>query len=139
MFENIAYAASAAGAGAEGGLGYLLIQIFPFILLFAVLYFVMIRPQQKRMKEHRELIASVKRGDQIVTSGGLIGKVTKVEETEVTVEFAKDVQVQVVKSTIAEVRGRTAPKPANDSGSNGDKPAPRTRRKAKDNSTVSGN
>lgn len=138
MFETMAYAASAAGAGSEGGLSYLLIQIFPFILLFGVLYFVMIRPQQKRMKEHRELIASVKRGDQIVTAGGMIGKVTKVDETEVTVEFAKDVQVQVVKATIAEVRGRTAPKPANDSGNDGGKPAPRTRRKAKD-TTVSEN
>ena len=130
MFEGIAYAASAAGS--EGGMSYLLMQIFPFILLFGVLYFVMIRPQQKRMKEHRELIASVKRGDQVVTAGGLIGKVTKVDETEVTVEFSKDVQVQVVKSTIAEVRGRTAPKPANDT----DKPAPKPRRKAK-SSTVS--
>lgn len=132
MFEGIAYTASAAGAGGEGGMMYMLIQIFPFILLFGVLYFVMIRPQQKRMKEHRELIASVKRGDEIITSGGLIGKVTKVDETEVTVEFAKEVKMQVVKSTIAEVRGRTAPKPANDAGA----PA-KPRRKAKDTSTVS--
>ena len=132
MFEGIAYVASGAGAGSEGGMGYLLMQIFPFILLFGVLYFVMIRPQQKRMKEHRELIASVKRGDQVVTAGGLVGKVTKVGETEATVEFAKDVQVQVVKSTIAEVRNRTAPKPANDA----DKPAPKPRRKAK-STTVS--
>ena len=96
-----------------GGASELLIQIFPFIALFAIMYFLILRPQQRRVKEHREMVTNVRRGDVVVTAGGLIGKVTKVDETEITVEIADNVRVRVVKSTLAEVRSKSEPVPAN--------------------------
>jgi preprotein translocase subunit YajC len=71
-------------------------------------YFLLIRPQQKRAKEHREMIASLKRGDQVVLSNGMVGKVTRVEDAEAMVEIAQGVNVSVVKAMISEVRNRTA-------------------------------
>ena len=85
-----------------------IVQFLPFVAIFVLFYFLLIRPQQKRAKEHANLIASVKRGDVIVLSSGLIGKVTRVEEAEVNVEIAPSVNVRVVKGMIAEVRNRTA-------------------------------
>ena len=87
------------------------------ILMGLVFYFLIIRPQQKRMKEHKELVEGLKRGDEVVTQGGLIGKVAKVADEEVTIKLAEGVEVRVVRATIADVRGRTAPKPANDAKS----------------------
>ncbi len=86
----------------------LIVQFLPFVAIFVLFYFLLIRPQQKRAKEHQALIAAVKRGDTIVLSSGLIGKVTRVEEAEVNVEIAPSVNVRVVKAMIAEVRNRTA-------------------------------
>ena len=80
----------------------------PFVAIFVLFYFLLIRPQQKRAKDHAALISAVKRGDTIVLSSGLIGKVTRVEDAEVNVEIAPSVNVRVVKSMIAEVRNRTA-------------------------------
>ena len=77
------------------------------VLMGLVFYFLLIRPQQKRAKEHRDMIEALKRGDVVVTQGGLVGKVLKVEE-------AKGVEVRLIKHTIADVRNRTEPKPAND-------------------------
>ena len=85
-----------------------IVQFLPFVAIFVLFYFLLIRPQQKRAKEHANLIASFKRGDVIVLSSGLIGKVTRVEEAEVNVEIAPSVNVRVVKGMIAEVRNRTA-------------------------------
>lgn len=113
MFEATAYAASG-GAAAGGGMEGLLLQLPMFALIIAVFYFLLIRPQQKRMKEHRAMVEAVTRGDEVVTQGGMIGKVAKVTDTEVTLEIAKDVKVQVLKATLADVRSRTAPKAAND-------------------------
>ncbi|MEP0707450.1 MAG: preprotein translocase subunit YajC [Parvibaculum sp.] len=96
-----------------GGASEFLIQLFPFIALFAIMYFLVLRPQQRRVKEHREMVTNVRRGDVVVTAGGLIGKVTKVDETEITVEIADNVRVRVVKSTLAEVRSKSEPVPAN--------------------------
>lgn len=84
------------------------------VLMVGVFYFLLIRPQQKRAKEHRDMIEALKRGDVVVTQGGMVGKVTKVEETEAVIELAKGVEVRVIKHTIADVRNRTEPKPAND-------------------------
>jgi len=84
------------------------------ILMGVVFYFLLIRPQQKRAKEHRELLEGLKRGDEVITQGGLIGKVTKVDETEVTIEISEGVKVKVVKQTVLDIKGRTEPKPAND-------------------------
>ncbi len=108
MFVTPAYAQSAGGAGL-GGVEQL---IFP-ILIFVIFYFFLIRPQQKRAKEHRTMIENLRRGDQIVTSGGIMGKITKVkDDDEIEVEIAQGVKVQVVKSTVASLVSKT--EPAND-------------------------
>jgi len=93
---------------ADGNLIATLMQFAPFVLIFVLFYFLLIRPQQKRAKEHQATMAAVKRGDTVVLSSGMIGKVTRVEETEVNVEIAPSVNVRVVKGMIAEVRNRTA-------------------------------
>ncbi|WP_050762509.1 preprotein translocase subunit YajC [Brevundimonas subvibrioides] len=93
---------------ADAGPMGLIVQFLPFVAIFVLFYFLLIRPQQKRAKEHAALIAAVKRGDTIVLSSGLIGKVTRVEDAEVNVEIAPSVNVRVVKGMIAEVRNRTA-------------------------------
>lgn len=112
MFIPSAYAQSAGAAGSgTGGIIGLVIQ---FVLLGAVFWFLLIRPQQKRMKEHRALIDAVKKGDMVVTGGGLIGKVTKVDENEVEIEIAANVRVRVVKATLSDVRTAGGAKPAND-------------------------
>ncbi len=83
--------------------------IFP-LLIVAIMYFILIRPQQKAAKEHRAMIEAVRRGDQVVTQGGLIGKVVKVkDDNEIEVEIAKDTNVRVVKSTLAKVVNKTEP------------------------------
>ncbi len=83
-------------------------QFLPLILIFAIMYFLLIRPQQKKVKEHQAMVAAVRRGDQIVTQGGLIGKISKVkDDNEVEVELAENVKVRVVKSTIAQVLAKT--------------------------------
>ena len=85
-------------------------SIVPLILIFAIMYFLLIRPQQKKMKEHQAMVEALRRGDQVVTQGGLIGKVSKVkEDNEVEVELAEGVKVRVVKSTIAQVLNKTEP------------------------------
>ncbi len=96
-------------AAAGGGMGALLIQLLPFVLIFVVFYFLLIRPQQQRVKKHREMVESLRRGDEVVTSGGLIGKITRVAEGELTVELAQGVRVKVLRHTISEVRARTEP------------------------------
>ncbi|SEW03068.1 protein translocase subunit yajC [Cognatiyoonia koreensis] len=85
--------------------------IIPLILIFAIMYFLLIRPQQKKLKDHQAMVAALRRGDQIVTQGGIIGKVTKVKDaaTEVEVEIASGVTVRVVRSTIATVLNKTEP------------------------------
>ena len=104
MFATPAYAQAAGGAP----VGFGLTQFLPLILIMGIMYFLLIRPQQKRAKEHAAAIAAVKRGDTVVLGSGMIGKVTRVEEAEVNVEIAPSVNVRVVKGMIAEVRNRTA-------------------------------
>lgn len=116
MFATPAYAQTAA-AGAQGGPGAMLISFLPFIAIFVLAYFMIIRPQQTRMKQHQAMIGAVKRGDTIVMSSGIIGKVVRVEENEVGVEIAPGVTVKVVKSMISEVRAKGDVAPANDSKS----------------------
>ena len=85
-------------------------QFLPLILIFAIMYFLLIRPQQKKAKEHQAMVAAVRRGDQVITQGGLIGKVSKVkDDNEVEIEIAKDVKVRVVKSTLTNVISKTEP------------------------------
>ena len=82
--------------------------------MIAIFYFLLIRPQQKRQKAHQEMIGAVKRGDRVVTNGGLVGKVTKIADHELTVELADGVRVQVMRGMIADVRIKGAPAAAND-------------------------
>ena len=85
-------------------------QFIPLILIFAIMYFLLIRPQQKKMKEHQQMVEALRRGDQVITQGGLIGKVVKVKENnELDVEIADGVKVRVVQSTIAQVVSKTEP------------------------------
>jgi preprotein translocase subunit YajC len=111
MFSSPAYAQAAA---APGGLQGSLLLFLPYVAIFAIFYFLMIRPQQQRAKAHRASIDAVKRGDEVVTSGGLIGKVTKVADAELEVEVATGVKLRVVKGMLSEVRTKPLPAAAND-------------------------
>ncbi|WP_204114691.1 preprotein translocase subunit YajC [Shimia biformata] len=85
-------------------------QFLPLILIFAIMYFLLIRPQQKKVKEHQAMVDALHRGDRVVTQGGIIGKVSKVKEDgELEVEIAEGVKVRVVKATIAQVLAKTEP------------------------------
>lgn len=108
----MAFVILGAAAGGVGGSGFF-VQLFPLLLIFVVFYLFLIRPQQKRAKEHEAKIASVQKNDDVVTAGGLMGKVTKVAGDHVEVEIAPNVRVKAVKSTIANVQSRNA-KAAND-------------------------
>ncbi|WP_170472830.1 preprotein translocase subunit YajC [Ruegeria arenilitoris] len=91
----------------EGGA---IAQFLPLILIFGIMYFLLIRPQQKKIKEHKAMVDALRRGDQIVTQGGLIGKVAKVKDDgELEVEIAEGVKVRVVQSTVAQVLNKTEP------------------------------
>lgn len=116
MFVTPALAATAPAAGAAG-MTAMLMQFAPFILIFVLFYFMLIRPQQKRAKAHQQMVANLKRGDTVVMSNGMIGKVTRVEEQEAMVEIAQGVNVRVIKAMVAEVRTRGEPVAANDAKS----------------------
>ncbi len=104
MFISPAYA-----QGAGGG-GDVIMSLLPFILIFVVMWFLIIRPQQQRLKAHKEMVAAVRRGDTVVTGGGLVGKVTKViDDNELQVEIADGVRVRVVRGTITDVRTKGQP------------------------------
>lgn len=92
-----------------GGPSGILIQLAPLLLLFVLFYFMLIRPQQKRMKEHQAMVAGLKRGDNVVLSSGVLGKIVRVEDAEVGVEIAQGVTVKVVKAMITEVRSKGQP------------------------------
>ena len=109
MITNLLLAAAAPSGGAS-----FIIQTIPLVLIFVIFWFLLIRPQQKRMKEHQAQIAAVKKGDRVVTGGGLIGKVTKVGDSEVEVELGQGIKVTAVKSTLSQVVDPAAAKAAND-------------------------
>jgi preprotein translocase subunit YajC len=109
MFSTSAHAQTGADPGAAGAF----MQLAPLIFIFVIFYFLLIRPQQAARKKHTEMVAAVKRGDVVVTAGGIVGKVTKIlEGDEIMVELADNVAVKVVKSTLSDVRSK--PQPAND-------------------------
>ena len=90
--------------------GSAIAQFIPLILIFAIMYFLLIRPQQKKVKEHQAMVSALRRGDEVVTQGGLIGKITKVkDDAEVEIELSQGVKVRVVRPTIAQVRSKTEP------------------------------
>ena len=115
MFASEALAQTAT-PGAGGGGQDLLLQFLPLVALMVLFYFLLIRPQQRRMKQHRAMIEAVKRGDTVVLASGVIGKVTKVDEAEIQVEIATGTTVRVVKGMLSDVRTRGEPAPANDKG-----------------------
>jgi preprotein translocase subunit YajC len=94
-----------------GGGGDIILQLVPFVLIFIIMWFLIIRPQQRRAKEHQEMIKNVRRGDTVVTSGGIIGKVTKVTEdgADIEVEIADGVKVKVARAMISDVRSKSEP------------------------------
>ncbi len=104
MFISSAFAQTApAAASSGGGIESSLMSMLPLILMFVVLYFVMIRPQMKKQKEHRAMIDALAKGDEIVTAGGMIGKVTKLGESYVSLELAQSVEVQLQRSAVVQV------------------------------------
>src|SRR5882757_11530846 len=112
MFITEAWAQGAGGGGSD-----FLVQLFPLVLIFIVFYFLLIRPQQSKVKAQREMLGGVKRGDRVVTGGGIIGLVTKViGDNELQVELADGVRVRVLKQTITDIvtRGETVRGPKDD-------------------------
>lgn len=89
-------------------------QLLFFLPLILIFYFLLIRPQQQRAKKHAEMVANIKRGDTVITSGGLIGKVNKVNDAELSVDLAENVRVRIIKAMVIEVRNKAEPVPAND-------------------------
>ena len=111
MFITPALAQTAGGQASGAGI---LVQMAPLVLIFVVFYFLLIRPQQQKMKAHKAKIDAVKKGDQVVTGGGLVGKVVRVDDLYMDVELAPGMKVKAVKSTIADVVDPMSAKPAND-------------------------
>lgn len=103
-----ALAQETGGAPAAGG-GDLLMGLLPMVAIFAVFYFLLIMPQQRRMKEHKAMLGALRRGDKVVTSGGVIGTIAKVEEDEVALDIAENTRVRVVRSMIANVLSKPEP------------------------------
>ncbi len=106
MFVTPAFAQAATGGGEAG----FLFSLMPFLLIFVIMYFLVIRPQQKRVKAHRDMIGSLRRGDTVVTTGGIIGKVTKVvDDNEIEVQIADNVKVRVARGMVSDVRAKGEP------------------------------
>jgi preprotein translocase subunit YajC len=113
MFSSPAYAQAAGAAPSGSGLA-MVMQFAPLLFIFVIFYFLLIRPQQKRAADHRKTVEAVKKGDLIVTAGGVRGKVTKVEDNDVEVEIAPNVRIRVVRATLSDVNSAGSAKPAND-------------------------
>src|SRR5215212_10029013 len=94
-----------------GGQSDMLMSLLPFILIFVIMYFLIIRPQQRRVKEHQDMVKNVRRGDTVVTTGGILGKVTKVtdDSTDIEIEIAEGVRVKVARAMVSEVRAKGEP------------------------------
>jgi preprotein translocase subunit YajC len=106
MFSTPAFAQATGGGGPTD----MLVQFLPFVLIFVIMYFLLIRPQRTKQRQHQEMVANVRRGDTIVTTGGIIGKVSKVvDEGELQLEVAEGVRVRVARGMIAEVRSKGEP------------------------------
>lgn len=102
--------AFAQGAGAAAGGAEIAFQVVPFVLIFVIMYFLILRPQQKRQKQHQEMVKNVRRGDTVITNGGLIGRVTKVtDDDQIEIEVADGVRVRQAKSMLADVRAKGEP------------------------------
>ena len=108
MFITPAFAQGGSLFG--GGGDNMLVSLLPFILIFVIMYFLILRPQQKRQKQHQDMVKNVRRGDTVITSGGLVGKVTTViDDEQIEIELSDDVRVRQVRSMVADVRARGEP------------------------------
>ena len=102
--------AFAQGTSSAFGDGSLVTSLLPFVLIFVIMYFLILRPQQKRVKTHQEMVKNVRRGDTVITNGGLVGRVTKViDDTEIEIELSDEVRVRQMRSMIADVRAKGEP------------------------------
>jgi preprotein translocase subunit YajC len=107
MFITPALAQGASPFGGEGGM---LMSLLPFVLIFVIMYFLILRPQQKRVKQHQEMVKNVRRGDTVVTNGGLVGKVTKViDDDQIEIEIAHDVRIRQMRGMLTDVRAKGEP------------------------------
>jgi preprotein translocase subunit YajC len=109
MFISPAFAQGSllGGAGGDGGM---LMSLLPFVLIFVIMYFLILRPQQKRVKTHQEMVKNVRRGDTVVTNGGLVGKVTKViDDDQIEIEISEGVRIRQMRQMIADVRAKGEP------------------------------
>ena len=117
---NLALSILAMAPPSGEGQGSILGQIFPFVLIFLIFYFLLIRPQQKRLKDHRAMVQALRRGDKVVTAGGVFGTVTKVVgDNELQIEIAENVRIRVVRGTISEVLQKSEPANKNEQGGDG--------------------
>src|SRR5689334_20671118 len=117
MFITPAFAQGSLFGGGAGGDGGMLMSLLPFVLIFVIMYFLILRPQQKRVKQHQEMVKNVRRGDTVVTSGGLVAKVTKVvDDDQVEIEITDGVRVRQMRSMVAEVRAKGEPVKDENSG-----------------------
>lgn len=106
MFITPAFAQGAGSGGSD-----IFLQLMPILLMIVIFYFLLFRPQQQRMKQHREMVANIRRGDTVVTSGGIVGKVSRVREesNEIEVEIAENTRIRVIRSSVSEVRAKGEP------------------------------
>ena len=112
MLISPAYAQAAAPAAG----GDMFMSLLPLVLVFAIFYFLLIRPQQTKMKQHRTMLENLKKGDQVVTAGGIVGKIAKIEQSDnqLLVEIAPNVQVKVIRQTVSDLLTKPAPASGND-------------------------
>ena len=110
MFISPALAQGSIFGGGAGGDSGMLMSLLPFALIFVIMYFLILRPQQKRVKQHQEMVKNVRRGDTVITNGGLIGKVTKViDDDQIEIEIADDVRIRQMRQMVADVRAKGEP------------------------------
>src|SRR5215471_15506004 len=110
MFITPAFAQGSLFGGGAGGDGGMLMSLLPFILIFVIMYFLILRPQQRRVRQHQEMVKNVRRGDTVITSGGLIAKVTKVvDDDKIEIELADGVRAMQMRQMVSDVRAKGEP------------------------------
>ncbi len=110
MFITPAFAQGSLFGGGAGGEGGMIMSLLPFILIFVIMYFLILRPQQKRVKAHQEMVKNVRRGDTVITNGGMVGKVTKViDDDQIEIEIADEVRIRQLRGMLSDVRAKGEP------------------------------